>query len=1022
MAKFNTDTLSLFHTFSKTQVNSDANKPQFSSLGNTVNKSGHTVQSNEIWTEAIPFFGLGVPADFSSTAQVNDLVKDADGVIWQRNATPYTDSNGTYWTQKTKSITSFTKGADGKYTFTEVDGALVDGSYLLNAAGVPTVKYHAKKQLTPLVSGNNAFIDSEKDASRLKIDGKWVDQFIGVTDVYVNGSAAVSYAPVLFSTSTATSPLKAGSGEDYLDYCATGIILWDKNDCTGNEVISCFEYVGTKLDATVAKLSAAVFGSGSSGGEDLSISEQVTANTAAINVLKSDATVEGSIAHSIKTATLTSGNNAIESATGDTATKLVTAEQVKEYVDENAKVTLTADTATGKTGIVIDNNGQEATSFTIGIDQEVIATKKSVDDLSSLVSGLPATIQAAQDAADDAMEEAQDKVASITTGTVPSGVSLGTDTKNPVLTIETETNSTNFEYSNKLITAKNAHYLATSYADLAEGAAVDTVKGISLGSSETSIQGSYVSVTTSGTIGTGLTVNVNDSALASTVSAAESAVQGITLNGAAAGVSKGDNNVIDITLPELRVSSAKDTTSNPFGFKVIEYNDGTTFSEHYITIAAAEYTPASGETAGSWAQGTTNYFTTASTVSSVVADAVAEAKAYSDSLHTTSLDYVVDDTLPVSVPTAEHAGKIYLVKTGKDQATAFDGEYLEYMAVGDTFDAEGKPLTYKWEQIGTSAANLSGYAKSVTINGTTYSASASNAGVLNLGTVVNSVSVGGSVSSYEEGNVASLMGHISDGSLYLGIASATQTLKGVSKLFYSDLSSTSSTSDAIDTAVSVKSAQAMYSSLATLTNSKISDVIADFYLSLAGFTVNTDDAGPQGRKIELELIYGNNGESYVVNQSNPNRVEGGILSDAYGVKRVIATDKIISGSNMFISTSVETWVDDLSNMTNGNHMFYECSALTSFCGDLSSLTDGSGMFGGCTKLTTCITDLSSLTDGVSMFNGCTLDAESLECIADTLPTVTSGTIDIGADTNATEEVIATIKGKGWTVKSNGTAL
>ena len=258
MAKFNTDTLSLFHTFSKTQVNSDANKPQFSSLGNTVNKSGHTVQSNEIWTESIPFFGLGVPGDFSSTAKVNDLVKDADGIIWQRNDTPYTDANGTYWTQKTKSITGFTKDADGKYTYTEVDGALVDGSYLINASGVPTVKYHAKKQLTPLVSDNNAFIDSENDASRLKIDGKWVEQFIGVTDAYVNGSASVSYAPVLFSTSTATSPLKAGAGEDYLDYCATGIILWDKAECTGNEVISCFEYVGGKLDATLTSISDSV--------------------------------------------------------------------------------------------------------------------------------------------------------------------------------------------------------------------------------------------------------------------------------------------------------------------------------------------------------------------------------------------------------------------------------------------------------------------------------------------------------------------------------------------------------------------------------------------------------------------------------------------------------------------------------------------------------------------------------------------------------------------------------------------
>ena len=94
------------------------------------------------------------------------------------------------------------------------------------------------------------------------------------------------------------------------------------------------------------------------------------------------------------------------------------------------------------------------------------------------------------------------------------------------------------------------------------------------------------------------------------------------------------------------------------------------------------------------------------------------------------------------------------------------------------------------------------------------------------------------------------------------------------------------------------------------------------------------------------------------------------------------------------------------------------ATLTSWVADLSNLTVGDNMFKG-TALTTFIGDLDSLTSGVDMFNGCTLDAESLEILADTLPTVTSGTIDFGASTNATADVIATIKGKGWTLKSNG---
>ena len=79
MANFNTDTLSIFHTFSKTQVNGSTSKPQYSSLGNTVNKSGHTVQSNEVWAEEIPFFGkagdeAAMHSSFSAASRTNDLV------------------------------------------------------------------------------------------------------------------------------------------------------------------------------------------------------------------------------------------------------------------------------------------------------------------------------------------------------------------------------------------------------------------------------------------------------------------------------------------------------------------------------------------------------------------------------------------------------------------------------------------------------------------------------------------------------------------------------------------------------------------------------------------------------------------------------------------------------------------------------------------------------------------------------------------------------------------------------------
>ena len=76
------------------------------------------------------------------------------------------------------------------------------------------------------------------------------------------------------------------------------------------------------------------------------------------------------------------------------------------------------------------------------------------------------------------------------------------------------------------------------------------------------------------------------------------------------------------------------------------------------------------------------------------------------------------------------------------------------------------------------------------------------------------------------------------------------------------------------------------------------------------------------------------------------------------------------------------------------------------------------MFGNCHKLTSFTSDLSSLTNGNNMFNGCKLDAESLECIADTLPTATSASISIGYNCSAADAQAAyvTITGKGWTCR------
>ena len=64
---------------------------------------------------------------------------------------------------------------------------------------------------------------------------------------------------------------------------------------------------------------------------------------------------------------------------------------------------------------------------------------------------------------------------------------------------------------------------------------------------------------------------------------------------------------------------------------------------------------------------------------------------------------------------------------------------------------------------------------------------------------------------------------------------------------------------------------------------------------------------------------------------------------------------------MFGGSNTETFIGDLSSLTNGNKMFSLCTSLETFIGDLSSLEKASGMF-----------------------NYTKLSVDSVSCIADTV--------------------------------------
>ena len=118
---------------------------------------------------------------------------------------------------------------------------------------------------------------------------------------------------------------------------------------------------------------------------------------------------------------------------------------------------------------------------------------------------------------------------------------------------------------------------------------------------------------------------------------------------------------------------------------------------------------------------------------------------------------------------------------------------------------------------------------------------------------------------------------------------------------------------------------------------------------------------------------------------------------------------LTSGNNMFSNCSnLKTFNSDLSSLSNGYYMFANCFNLTDFSSDLSSLTIGCRMFDNCSALTTFASDLSSLDNGVGMFSSCS----NLTTFYSNLNSLTDGESmfsDCKLDTASVKNIAETIK-------------
>ena len=1032
-----------FHVFSKSPAS------VATALGDASNRSGHTVTASDVWGQEIPAFFYAktqsVADSYKSLAKTNDLCRIGNSVAIFENGN---------WVVKYNSYTD-----------------IPDGHKFKNANGDEVIRFHKNRLAYNLNLDNNAADDGLDTTA--KIQGwdeengkvydyvatapKFVTQFVTSTDKIVDGIPSKGFGPFVMAGTTTgdiTKVLPEGTSDQnhYIANSFAGIIQFNRAR-TDAIYVHAFEYCGktlksaysdiVELDEKLSKISVTAAGG-----------VQAVSDTAKAAGLEIDSVVVGGV--TTPTLDLTTG-----SATAG-ETRLVTGGTVASAIDTAVKITgiqvkvgdaeASAVTPVDKIvtieipevqAAVVTSGAITTDGFAKASDAKAIAEKAITDALAAtgedtLGGKIAAAQQAAEDAqgtADEALAEAQAKVASVTTGTVPDGVSFTTGTT-PQLSIVTSSNTCGD--ANYLVTKSRVEAIANEYADIAANATISTINGRSLANTTTSTQGSYVSVTTSGTVGTGLTVNVNDSALASTVSAAASAIQGITLNGDTVNsnrwVAVGENNIANITLPKVTFNpNFGDSSSHGFSFSDNLDIEGRGISNHYIGIAAAVYTPLnredagagswSEETAGKWADATSDYFTTASSVKIAISDAVTPVAADLATLenkvnayHEAGVSYKVHTgtelpDLTVAENVELYKNVILLVPTLQhpdgspdlDDAEAMSGGYIEYLCVktGET--------TYAWEKIGTTEADLEGYVCAIS-------------GYNQQGAFTKASPVYAKISSA--------------GYLTLGIDTAASDTVGVSKLFTGHYEQMANVYDKYNTAVSLETISTMFArqDAAYANNDNVVNSVNGLkgQLTLCVHNYTAGNATPEGNN---EMDYASNhanlwgmsvlshsglnritladefvgmSNSYLTTANLPSdavSVENNFVMDADGyVITTIRPERMVSGFYAQYASGLTSFVGDLSNLETaklnggGSSTFYNCSALETFIGDLSSLKSGIVMFGGCYNLTTFIGDLSSLEKGGNivkpgsvssyyggMFVNTNLTVESVENIADTLP-------------------------------------
>ena len=781
------DNIVKFHTFSKSPVSKDT------TLGGAVNPSGHTVTTSQVRSQDIPAFlntfqgtkeqALTWLGTNYSTPAHNDIVFYG-GEFKAGFSTP----KCLKWNAKLE-------------TPAWEDFDITTAATLKNADDKDVIAVH-QNCTTVFVDGtNNAATNSNRNSLFVKkADGTILDHFVASTDKIVAGMPSLGYNALVLWNGAAIDEGELDA--NYIGNTFAGIVHLNKQYSTGDDAkfkVTCFEYIGEKLDTALGNIDGkiqdivgttmegvvasvgttdAAENAGISVDSSTKTSPKIDITTGTVGGASDAKLVTGSTVKTYvdeatskatvspqgvvtegdenKLVTATGAQNIANKAASDEITaatlaagqeiadtsetsKLVTAEQVKTYVSENAKVTLTQGT-----GITVTPNGESSTAFTVAVDDNV-ATAQSVTDLAGRVSETEEAI--------DSLTTGDNSVASQIANATLSATSTGGDKITVTLggTVAAPT-------------------LSVVESDIASAQTLNAVKNTADSAVQTVTGDTYITATKTDT-GVTLSTQISeiDAALAdenSEVGAAIKAAASASTTLGSTTISSNDTDTgikvelggtvaaptVDVTVTTATLGTDNKSFTTETSSNFAKASDVVTVA---TTIAAEKV--ASIETTGTTAITANNEsISTKLATEASVAKTAHSLTAAIDAIAGVGVSYEVlgDDEKHESV-TAPVKGRIYLEK----DETAADGTYIEWFYTGTA-----------WEKIGSTKADHSGYARTITINGETKTVSDNT---VNLGKAVTSVTAGNGITS----------GTVSDtGVLQLTLDEASTTQKGILEL------------------------------------------------------------------------------------------------------------------------------------------------------------------------------------------------------------------------------------------------